>query len=150
MFMRAVGLAFVAVVLVGATITDDEKQVEDNMVAQTAKDLNDTCESKITVAIDWKSFAGVDLNDHSVAGFCQPPLQTLTSICDNSATKKKKIQSQLKSISCVYAGKAAAKDQAKEPEIKDAGIKAGKLVWRFNWNAANVNDYMIDFFKKAL
>ncbi len=102
------------------------------------------------MTFDWKSLDSVDLDDRSPAEFCEAAAAgRYRSICDNSETTKKKIQAQVKTITCVYGGKATAKDQRKEPELKELSLKNGKLVWRFNWNAANVNDYAIEFFKKV-
>lgn len=131
-------------------LTPEKKQEEEGLLAQAAKNLNDTCESKIAVSFDWKSFAGVDLAGHSPYAFCLGPLKTLASICDNSEARKAKIQEKIKTLSCVYAGKAGEKEQEKEGEIKDVSVRNGALTWKFNWNVINVNDYMIEFFKKFL
>ena len=139
-----------APLLAADLLTPELKQEQDHALAQVVKDLNETCGSKMSVSFDWKSFEGVDLSGHSPFGLCQEPLKTLGSICDNSEARKARIQEKIKTLTCVYAGKASEKEQLKEPEIKEVTVRNGGLIWRFNWNAINVNDYMIEFFKKFL
>ena len=152
---RFVTIAALAVMpslrLLGADlVTPEFKAQEERLLAQTAKNLNESCETSIAVSFDWKSFEGVDLSGHSPVAYCEPPLKTLRGICDLNEAKKAKTKEKVKAVTCVYAGKATEKEQDKEDEIKDMTVRNGTLVWRFNWSAGNLNDYMIDFFRKFL
>ena len=148
--MGALAVLAALPVLGADKLTPEIKQEQERLLAQATQDLNESCETKITVAIDWKTLEGVDLSDHSPSGFCAEPIKTLASICENSEAKKARVKEKVKAVTCIYAGKASESEQVKEKEIKEITGRNGTLVWRFSWNATNVTDYMIEFFKSFL
>jgi hypothetical protein len=120
-------------------LTPEEIGQEESLFADRVKLFHESSETSIPATLDWESLKGVDIGSHSVAGFCIPPLQSIGSMCEFSDAKKASVQQKIKKIGCAY-----------DPEIpQELTLSNGTLTWKYNWDAVNVNDYIVEFNKKT-
>ena len=68
-------------------------------------EMNTSCQSSITVMIDWDSFAESEWREYSVYSFCGAPVESLSEFCSaENGNSKAYIQKSVNKITCSYGG----------------------------------------------
>ena len=96
-------------------------------------EMNTSCESSVTVTIDWDSFAESEWREYSVSGFCGAPVERLSEFCSaERGNSKAYIQKNVKRITCSYGG------EGKRALV----IKNGKINNIVDFTASNLDDFI--------
>lgn len=106
-------------------------------LAEQVKALNDTCGTKVTATIDWKSVTDDAIKTYSISSYCATPLNALQRLCDTPGAKKI-IQAKVKTLACQFG-----------PEMK-LDVKAGAVSWTTAVDAANQEEFATKYFEKNL
>ena len=96
-------------------------------------EMNASCESSISVTINWDSFAKADWRDYSVSSYCGAPVETLMDFCAaKKGASKAYIKEKVKSITCLYGGEGK----------RALNIKSGEISNVVDFKASNLNDFV--------
>lgn len=115
-----------------------EQAYHDKAYAEVLKDLNTTCGTQVSAAIDWSSVNDEQLKELSISGYCESPLEALKDLCAVSNIAKQTVKEKVKGLSCRFG-------PALEPKLE-----AGRVIWTTNKDASNQEQFATGFFKKNL
>ncbi|MBN1206460.1 MAG: hypothetical protein JXB05_16350 [Myxococcaceae bacterium] len=109
----------------------------DQGLAETAKELNETCGTKVTASIDWKSVSDDVLKKYSISSYCGNPLVALRRLCDTPGAKRI-IQNKVKTLTCQFGA-----------ELK-LDVQAGAVSWTTAPDSPNQEAFAKKYFEKNL
>ena len=115
-----------------------EQADHDKAYAEVLKELNTTCGTQVSAAIDWSSVNDEQLKDLSISGYCESPLVALKNLCAVSNIAKQTVKEKVKDVSCRFGA-------AVEPKLE-----ASRVIWTTHKDASNQEQFATGFFKKNL
>ncbi|WP_395808973.1 hypothetical protein [Archangium minus] len=109
----------------------------DQSLAETLNAMNKTCGTSVTATIVWDSISDDLLKDYSIASFCESPLTALEKLCDTNVSKRI-IREKVREVRCQFGN-----------EMK-LSVDAGRVTWTTQQDAANQEDFAVQYFEKNL
>ncbi|MFZ5789006.1 MAG: hypothetical protein ACOY3Y_21415 [Acidobacteriota bacterium] len=112
----------------------EEEKSNNQTLAEAVKEVQAKCGGAPSASIDWGKIKDEDMKGFSIGSYCSGPLEAMASLCASSPAAASAVRATLKSVVCIWKGKAGMK----EPKLAIAG---GKGTWTVAGDSGNTADH---------
>lgn len=131
---------------------EEAKAKFDEAMEEPMKALNEKCGTKATIKADYENYKDSEWSGRSFYSWCQPAIETITSMCAERPAYKKVLAKKLTSVSCLFAGvKPPQKDDGSSGfTLRNMSFDKGVFTFHIHKDQANVADSAKATVEKAL
>lgn len=131
---------------------EEAKAKFDEAMEEPLKVMNERCGTKVTLKSDYENFKDSEWTGMGYYAWCQPVVDTISSMCADRPAYKKVLSKKLTGISCLFAGVKPKdkKDGSTDFTLRNMTFEKGVFVFRIHRDEANVHDAAKETLEKAL
>lgn len=131
---------------------EEAKAKFDEAMEEPLKAMNEKCGTKVTMKADYENYKEDEWSGRAFYSWCQPAVDTITSMCADRPAYKKVLAKKLTGMSCLFAGVKPKdkKDGSSDFTLRNMSFEKGVFVFRIHPDQANVADSAKATLEKAL